>query len=110
MEITDPPDPAQLVSRNTANGPYPLSATIRLPLPLDRALRIVPPTVGTHRAEGPDATVIDIGGPDPDGLARYLLGLATPLRVLGPDSVRQALVRRTRELLAAQTADGPPPE
>ncbi|MEU7408841.1 YafY family protein [Streptomyces sp. NPDC042638] len=110
VEITDPPDPAQLVSRNTANGPYPLSATIRLPVPLDQALRLVPATVGTHSADGPDATLVDIGGPDADGLARYLLGLATPLRVLGPDPVRQALVRLTRELLAAHTDDGPPPE
>ncbi len=110
VEITDPPDPARLVSRNTANGPYPLSVTIRLPLPLADALRVVPATVGTHRADGPDATVVDIGGPDADGLARYLLGLATPLRVLAPDTVREAFVRRTRELLAAQTADGPPPE
>ncbi|MYW16202.1 WYL domain-containing protein [Streptomyces sp. SID2955] len=109
VEITDPPDPALLVSRNTANGPYPLSATVRLPLPMDEALRVVPATVGTHRPDGPSATLVDIGGPHPDGLARYLLALATPLRVLTPDSVRAALARRTRELLAAQTADGPPP-
>jgi predicted DNA-binding transcriptional regulator YafY len=87
-----------------------MSATIRLPLPLADALRVVPPTVGTHRADGPDATLVDIGGPDADGLARYLLGLATPLRVLAPDAVREAFVRLARELLEAQTADGPPPE
>ncbi|MEU9988888.1 YafY family protein [Streptomyces sp. NPDC048045] len=103
VDITDPPDPARLVSHNTANGPYPLSATIRLPLPMDQALRLVPATVGTHRPDGPDATLVDIGGPDPDGLARYLLGLATPLRVLSPEPVRRALLRRTRELLDAHT-------
>ncbi|MFI2763234.1 helix-turn-helix transcriptional regulator [Streptomyces echinatus] len=97
-DLTDPPDPARLVSRNTANGPYPLSATVRLPVPIDEALRIVPPTVGTHRPDGPDATLVDIGGPNPDGLARYLLGLGTPLRVIEPDPVRQALARRAREL------------
>ncbi|WP_031166706.1 helix-turn-helix transcriptional regulator [Streptomyces durhamensis] len=98
-DLTDPPDPARLVSRNIANGPYPLSATIRLPLPMSQALRLIPPTVGTHRPDGPDATLVDIGGPDPDGLARYLLGLGAPLRVLAPEEVRQALLRRTRELV-----------
>ncbi|GHE15760.1 helix-turn-helix transcriptional regulator [Streptomyces alanosinicus] len=105
VDLTDPPDPAQLVSRNIANGPYPLSATVRLPLPLREALRLVPATIGTHRADGPDATLVDIGGPDPDGLARYLLGLGTPLHVLEPDAVRQALARRARELAEANGAN-----
>ncbi|WP_330459165.1 YafY family transcriptional regulator [Streptomyces sp. NBC_00820] len=98
VEITDPPDPALLVSRNIANGPYPLCATVRLPVPMHEALRLVPSTVGTHSPDGPDATIVDIGGSDADGLARYLLGLGTPLRVLAPDAVRQAVARRAREL------------
>ncbi|MFI2413521.1 helix-turn-helix transcriptional regulator [Streptomyces sp. NPDC018947] len=101
VEIADPPDPALLVARSVATGPYPLRATVRVPLPLDRALRLVPPTVGTHRPDGPDATLIDIGGPDPEGLATYLLGLGTPLRVLTPESVRKALTDRARELFEA---------
>ncbi|MBC3990100.1 YafY family transcriptional regulator [Streptomyces sp. AC563] len=100
VELTDPPDPARLVSRSIACRPYPLTVTVRLPLPLDEALRLIPATVGAHRPDGPEATVVDVGGPDADGLARYLIGLATPLRVLSPDSVRQALVRRARDLLA----------
>ncbi|MGW4379423.1 helix-turn-helix transcriptional regulator [Kitasatospora sp. NPDC004531] len=106
VELADPPDPALLVSRSLARAAYPVYVTVRLPLPLDRALRLIPPSVGTHRPDGPDATVAEIGGPDADGLARYLLGLATPLRVLAPDEVRQALVRRTRELLADNSAEG----
>ncbi|GIE88994.1 helix-turn-helix transcriptional regulator [Actinoplanes regularis] len=106
VELADPPDPVLLVSRSIAAGRYPLQVTVRLPVPMERALRLVPPTVGSHRADGPDATVVDIGGPDADGLARYLLGLATPLRVLSPDEVREALLRRTREMLAAN--DVPP--
>ena len=39
------------------------------------------------RPDGPNATIVDIGGPDVDGFARYLLSLATPLRVLSPDEV-----------------------
>lgn len=63
-----------------------------------RALRLVPPTVDAHHPDGPDATIVEIGGPGADGLAKYLLSLGSPLRVLSPDDVRQALLRRTREL------------
>ncbi|GLF95077.1 helix-turn-helix transcriptional regulator [Streptomyces yaizuensis] len=108
VELLDPPDPVLLVSRSIATGRYPLYATVRLPLPMDQALRLVPPSVGTHRPDGPDATIVDIGGPDADGLAGYLLGLAAPLRVLSPDEVREALLRRTRDLFAANGA--PPPK
>ncbi|GIH64912.1 helix-turn-helix transcriptional regulator [Microbispora siamensis] len=98
VELVDPPDPALLVSRSVATGPYALYATIRLPVPMGRALRLIPSTVGAHRPDGPDATIVEVGGPDADGLARYLIGLATPLRVLSPEPVRQALLRLTREL------------
>ena len=99
VELVDPPDPERLVARAVTSRPYPLYVTVRLPLPMDCALELVPTTVGTHRPDGPDATVVEIGGPEADGLARYLLRLGTPLRVLSPAEVRQALLRRTRELL-----------
>ncbi|MFF1300501.1 MULTISPECIES: helix-turn-helix transcriptional regulator [unclassified Streptomyces] len=105
VELIDQPDPAVLVSHSIATGAYPLYVTIRLPLPMDQALRLIPQTVGTHRPEGPQATIVDIGGPDADGLARYLLSLATPLRVLSPDDVREALLRRTRELIEDNVND-----
>ncbi|MEU0988407.1 YafY family protein [Streptomyces sp. NPDC005953] len=108
VEFVDPPDPALLVSRGIASVVYPLYVTVRLPHPMDRALQVVPPTIGTHRADGPDATIVDIGGNDTEQLVVYLLGLGTPLRVLSPDHVREALVRRTRDLLADNTADRPP--
>ncbi|WP_418955474.1 helix-turn-helix transcriptional regulator [Streptomyces tritici] len=98
VELVDPPDPALLVSRSMAAGAYPLTTTIRLPLSMDEALRLIPATVGVHRPAGPGATIVEIGGPDAEGLAKYLLSLATPLRVLEPDTVREALLRRTREL------------
>lgn len=102
VEFTEPlPDPALLVSRSSATGPYAVLATVRLPVPMEEALRSIPATVGLHRADGPDATVVEIGGSSAAGLARYLVSLATPLRVLAPDSVREALLRRARELLAA---------
>ncbi|PPS82397.1 hypothetical protein BZZ08_05138 [Streptomyces sp. MH60] len=102
VEFSEPlPDPALLVSRASATGPYAVLATVRLPVPMEQALRSIPATVGLHRADGPDATVVEVGGSSAEGLARYLFSLATPLRVLAPDSVREALLRRTRELLAA---------
>ncbi|MFG2313638.1 helix-turn-helix transcriptional regulator [Streptomyces tendae] len=102
VEFTEPlPDPALLVSRASATGPYAVLATVRLPVPMEQALRSIPATVGLHRADGPDATVVEIGGSSTEGLARYLFSLATPMRVLAPDSVREALLRRARELLAA---------
>ncbi|WP_448322113.1 helix-turn-helix transcriptional regulator, partial [Streptomyces sp. CO7] len=48
VELADPPDPALLVSRSIAAGAYPCTVTVRIPLPMDRALRLVPPTVGAH--------------------------------------------------------------
>ncbi|MFS8198396.1 helix-turn-helix transcriptional regulator [Streptomyces sp. CWNU-52B] len=100
-EISDPPDPAQLVSDSMPAGTYPLYATVRLPLPMDQALRAIPTPMGVHRPDGPDSTLVEIGGNDPDELARYLLSRATPLKVLTPDTVRDALRRRVRELLQA---------
>jgi len=107
VEFVDPPDPALLVSRSIAGGTYPLCVTVRLPMPMEQALRLIPPTVGTHRPDGPDATITEIGGPDADGLAGYLLSLATPLRVLSPDAVREALLRRARDLFE-DNGGGPP--
>jgi len=71
------------------------------------ALRLIPSTVGTHHPEGPHATIVDIGGPDADGLAKYLLGLATPLQVLSPDPVRQALLHHARQLYEHNTCSEP---
>jgi predicted DNA-binding transcriptional regulator YafY len=98
VRLVDPPDAALLVSRMLTSD-YPLYTTIRLPLPLDQAMRLVPPNLGTHRPDGPDATIVTIGGSDADGLATYLLRLGTPLRVLSRDDVREGLRRRVRDLL-----------
>ncbi|QKW18714.1 WYL domain-containing protein [Kitasatospora sp. NA04385] len=102
----DPPDPALLVAHNTGTGRYPVYASVRLPVPLEQALRLVPASVGTHRPDGPAACVVEIGGPDAEGLARYLLGLGTPLRVLGPPEVRRALLGLLRGLAEENAGEG----
>ncbi|MFD4034417.1 helix-turn-helix transcriptional regulator [Streptomyces sp. NPDC058637] len=98
VELVDPPDPALLVSRAIAGVVYPLYVTVRLAHPMDQALRLVPPTIGTHDPDGPDATIVEIGGNDADQLVTYLLSLGTTLRILSPDHVREALLRRTQDL------------
>jgi predicted DNA-binding transcriptional regulator YafY len=94
----DPPDAAALVARMLLRD-YPLYTVIRVPLALDEARRLVPPHRGSHESDGPTATLITIGGTDPDQLAGYLLSLASPLRIRSPDTVRDALHRRVRDLL-----------
>ncbi|MGW0791188.1 helix-turn-helix transcriptional regulator [Streptomyces sp. NPDC002911] len=101
VEISDPPDPAQLVCDSIPAGTYPLYTTVRVPLPVDEAVRLIPTSMGVHRPDGPDSTLVDIGGYDADDLARYLLSRATPLKVLAPDTVREALRRRVQDMLQA---------
>jgi predicted DNA-binding transcriptional regulator YafY len=98
VRLVDPPDAAALVARMLTSD-YPLYTTIRLPVPMDQALRLVPPNRGVHRPDGDDATTVTIGGADADDLAAFLLRLGTPLRVLSPDDVRAALRSRIRNLL-----------
>ncbi|MCZ9346994.1 WYL domain-containing protein, partial [Streptomyces sp. TRM76130] len=94
VDLSDAPDAAQMVSDTVTRTGYPFFARVRLPLPYDDARRLVAPIVATHEPDGSDRTVISIGGSDPDQLAGYLLGLRTPLEVLSPDSVREALLAR----------------
>ncbi|MFD8339295.1 helix-turn-helix transcriptional regulator [Streptomyces solisilvae] len=104
-QLADPPDAAQLVARMLTSD-YPLYATIRLPVPPDEAKRIVPPGRGVHEPDGAGATTVTIGGTDLTGLVRYLLGLATELRILSPPEVQEAFRLRLCELL---NADGTHP-
>jgi predicted DNA-binding transcriptional regulator YafY len=83
-----------------AVAPYPLLARVRLPLPAGEALAVVPRTVGVHRPDGPDATVVEIGGGHVDGMVRYLAGLGVALEVLGPPELRDAFSRYAERLAA----------
>ncbi|BCY08883.1 YafY family protein [Actinoplanes sp. L3-i22] len=98
VQLGDPPDAAELVRLALPAGVYPVYCTVRLALPLDEARKLIPTSMGVHEPDG-TATVVEIGGYDADELARYLLGLATPLRVLTPGSVREALRRRATDIL-----------
>jgi predicted DNA-binding transcriptional regulator YafY len=102
-DLSDPPDPVALVARGMALGPYPLQARVRLPLGAAAALDVIPRTVGVHTADGPDATIVELGGGDVAGMTRYLAGLGVALEVLAPPELREA-VRAYGQALAARNA------
>ncbi|MCW2900493.1 MAG: regulatory protein DeoR [Streptosporangiaceae bacterium] len=104
VDLAAPPDAAQLVSDTIVRTGYPFYAKVRFPLPLEETLRLVAPIVAAHESDGPRDTIITIGGSDPDQMAGYLLSLRSPLQVLSPDSVRDALLSRLDALYRTNTA------
>ena len=100
VRLVDPPDAARLVAQ-VLTSDYPLYVTIRLPVALAEAQRLVPPGRGVHEPDGTDATIVIIGGADVHGHVRYLLGLGTALRILDPPEVRDAFQQHLRDLLEA---------
>lgn len=99
VALADRPDAAALVDRMLLSD-YPVHVTIRLPLSMDEAPRVVPPHRGSHQSNDV-GTLVTIGGTSPDQFAAYLFGLATPVQILEPDSVREAVRQRVGELLGA---------
>ncbi|WP_320783513.1 YafY family protein [Streptomyces sp. CRN 30] len=108
VDLPDPPDAARLVADTITRTGYPFYARVRLPLPMEEALRLVPPIVATHEPESAHSTIVTIGGSDPDATAGYLLGLRTPVEVLSPTPVRDALLSRLDALYRANADDRPP--
>ncbi len=90
-DLSDPPDPVALVARGMALGPYPLQARVRLALGAAAAVEVIPRTVGMHTEDGPGSTIVELGGGDVAGMARYLAGLGVPVEVLAPADLREAL-------------------
>jgi predicted DNA-binding transcriptional regulator YafY len=90
-----------------ALGPDPMRARVRLALGAAAALDAIPRTVGVHTADGPDATIVELGGGDVAGMTRYLAGLGVPLEVLAPAELREA-VRAYGDALAARNVPEPP--
>jgi predicted DNA-binding transcriptional regulator YafY len=96
--IADPPDAARMVA-DMLTSHYPVYATVLLPMPLAQAQQLIPPGSGVHEAEG-DGTRVTLGGTDLDSLATRLLALATPLTVLEPADLREAMRDRLKRQLA----------
>lgn len=103
FELTDPPDPVRLVTDGLSALPYPFTARIRLPLPLDEAVRLVPRTVATLADEG-DGTIVEVGSGSMERMVAYLAGLSPPCQVLDPPELRAALCEHVRAVAAANRA------
>jgi hypothetical protein len=64
LDALDAPDAEAFVAEGISSVVYPIYTTVRLPLPVERAQEVVPPTIGTHTSEGSDSTIVVIGGND----------------------------------------------
>jgi predicted DNA-binding transcriptional regulator YafY len=100
VEITDPPDPVELVRRGTAVAPYPVRARLRIALPAAEVERAIPRTVGVHTADGPGATVVEVGAGSVPAMAAWLAGRGLPVEVLDPPELREALRSHAQRLAA----------
>ncbi|MPY95511.1 MAG: WYL domain-containing protein [Acidimicrobiia bacterium] len=101
VEIQDPPDAAELVARGMGLGPYAARARVRLPVGPAEATRLIPRTAGVHEPDGEGATIVTLGGPDLDQMARWLGSLGTPVEVLDPPELREAVHARAHALAQA---------
>ncbi len=91
FERVDPPDPVELVSRGMAVAPYPVQALIRIAAPPDEVADRVPPSIAVCSPDPAGGTLLELGGGDVRGLARYLAGLGLPVEVVDPPELRAAL-------------------
>lgn len=100
---TDPPDdPAAMVARAVASGPYPCTARVRVAAPAEVVVDLVSPTAGTVEPDGPEACVLTFGARSERALALNVLALGLPVVVEEPPD----LVDRIGEMAA--NVSGPP--
>jgi predicted DNA-binding transcriptional regulator YafY len=101
-------DAAAMVEAAITSTPYEVHADVEIPRSLTAVSTLIPATVARHRANGPDSTITQLGGPSTQWIADYLLQLGVPFRVVAPDEVRRLVVDRLQQLLALQQ-NGPDP-
>lgn len=109
VEITDPPDPVELVQRGMGVAPYSVQATVRLAVGADEAQRAIPATVGVHTPDGPDATVVEVGAGSVAEMAAWLSGRGVAFEVLDPPELRVAVAAHARRLAAVNRGAPPGP-
>lgn len=104
FDLKDPPDAVALVGAGLTAMPYPFTARICLPLPLEEAALLIPRTIAMFESrEG--ATVVELGSATMERMVAYLAGLRPACEVLEPLELRRALARHAREVGAANPVD-----
>lgn len=90
---TPPPpgDPVAFVTERLGAGAWPVHAVVRLPMDLESATTVVPPTLGTLVADGDDTTLLRIGSDDLGWVARQLARLELDFDVIAPPELSTAL-------------------
>jgi predicted DNA-binding transcriptional regulator YafY len=101
VEIVDPPDPVALVAEGLGASAYPVQARVRLPVGMPEAFSLIPASAGVHEADGPDATVVTLGGTGFDQLARWMSALGVAVEILEPPELREAVAAGAALLVAA---------
>ena len=84
------PDAEAMVAEGLAVASYAIQARVTLAVPLSEAAAEIPRTVGTLEA-GDDGTLLRIGAPDVEWLARYLAGLPFPFEIVDPPELKREL-------------------
>ncbi len=92
FEHIDPPDPVAMVTDGVAVRSFPYRARIRIPLPVEQAVRVVPRTLAVIE-EGEDAssTIVELGSTGLYRMVGYLASLYPPCEVLDPPELRDTL-------------------
>jgi predicted DNA-binding transcriptional regulator YafY len=92
FEHTDPPDPVAMVTEGITVRNFPYRARIRIPLPIERATKMVPRTSAViEEGEDPNSTIVELGSTGLHRMVGYLVGLYPPCEVLDPPELRNAL-------------------
>jgi predicted DNA-binding transcriptional regulator YafY len=100
FEFTDPPDAVALVTAGFASMPYPFTARVCLPVPLEEAERLIPRTIAMFESrEG--STIVELGSASMDRMVAYLAGMRPACEVIDPPELRTALVEHVRAVAAA---------
>ncbi|HEX4865888.1 MAG TPA: WYL domain-containing protein, partial [Acidimicrobiales bacterium] len=77
---------------------FPFQARIRIPLPVEKATRLVPRTFAILEGTQ-DGTLVELGAPSLERMVAYLAGLSPSCEVLDPPELRKALVRHAKSVV-----------